>query len=71
MNLQSRVDKATEGLGTHTDLGQVFSPGFRIGDPAGAVEDYFFEQRDEFILVGLSVMMLRLIGNLTRHLWQD
>ena len=30
----------------------------------------FLEQRDEFILVRMSVMMLRLIGNVTRHLWQ-
>ena len=30
----------------------------------------FLEQRDEFILVGLGVMMLRLIGNVTCHLWQ-
>ena len=28
------------------------------------------EQRDEFLLVGLGAMMLRLIGNVARHLWQ-
>ena len=30
----------------------------------------FLEQSDEFILVGLSVMVLRLIGNVTGRLWQ-